>query len=193
MKNPLETIESLVESVFGAITPDQHKRVIKHSEAYRSFRAKALSQRSLIERLADSITSVFGNIGFAIFHVIWFGTWLAVNLGLIPQIPAFDPFPFGLLTMIVSLEAIFLSVFVLISQNRESQVSDLRDEVDFQITMQAEQEITKLLSLVTEIHDHLGIIGKHDPELEKMMQKLDPNKLEKEIVAEVDGSDHKIL
>jgi len=79
-------------------------------------RKKTEDQRSTQERLADIITEFSGRMAFAYFHIIWFGVWIIINLGFL-GIKPFDPFPFGLLTMIVSLEAIFLAAFVLISQN----------------------------------------------------------------------------
>lgn len=173
------------ESVYGALTPDRTAQASQNQQVYRSFRAKALSQRTLLERMSDSITAFFGSVTFALIHIIWFGWWILANLGYIGNLAEpFDPYPFGLLTMIVSLEAIFLSVFVLISQNRESQISDLREEVDFQINMNAEREITKMIGLVHEIHEHLGLAKAHDHELEQMKRELDPEKIEQEIVEE---------
>lgn len=186
MKKP-NIIVTFFETVYGALTPDRTEQASKVHEQYRSFRARAEAQRSWIEVVADSITRSVGTIDFALFHVLWFGVWLLINTGNFPAIPVFDPFPFGLLTMIVSLEAIFLSIFVLISQNREAQVNDLREELDFQIDMHAEQEITKLIKMIHEIHGHLGLSKGRDKELEAMKKKLDPAKLEKEIKAESDN------
>ena len=88
----------------------------------------------------------------------------------------FDPFPFGLLTMIVSLEAIFLATFVLISQNRQAQLADRRAKVDLQVDMIAEQEVTKLMQLLIDIHDHLGI-NHQDPNLRHLAKPTDITKL----------------
>lgn len=179
-------IVTFFEAIYGALTPDFTEQANKSQQAYRSFRAKAQAQRTGLEKAADVITSFFGSINFAILHVFWFALWILINTGQLPAFPIFDPYPFGLLTMIVSLEAIFLSVFVLISQNRESQISDVRQELDFQINLHAEQEITKIIKMVHEIHQHLGLDKKTDRELTTMMKKLDPEKLEAEIKKEDD-------
>jgi uncharacterized membrane protein len=104
------------------------------------------------ERMADSITLLAGSMRFIYLHGAWFGIWVVVNLGLVAAalgvLPPFDPFPFGLLTMIVSLEAIFLSTFVMISQNRQAAVADHRSEQDYQVNLKAESEIAKLLILL---------------------------------------------
>jgi uncharacterized membrane protein len=117
-------------------------------------RAEA-SRRTLQVRLADTITRFTGSMGFVWFHVIWFGAWIALNV--VPAGVRFDPFPFGLMTTIVSLEAIFLSAFVLISQNRMQAVADRRAELDLHINLLAEREATVLLSKLVRIERHLGI------------------------------------
>ena len=94
--------------------------------------------RRVQDHTADSITSVAGSMRFVYIHVIWFGVWIALNVGLAGFDHEFDKFPFGLLTMIVSLEAIFLSTFVMISQNRQAARSDLRSELDFENNIRGE-------------------------------------------------------
>ena len=91
----------------------------------------ALARRSPTERLSDGITRFLGSCLFLIFHVVWFAFWILAGLEAIPGLPKFDQFPFGLLTMIVSLEAIFLAIVVLISQNRMSRLADRRAHLDF--------------------------------------------------------------
>ena len=94
--------------------------------------------RRVQDHTADTITSIAGSMRFVYVHVIWFGVWIALNVGLIRINHEFDKFPFGLLTMIVSLEAIFLSTFVMISQNRQARRSDLRSELDFENNIRGE-------------------------------------------------------
>lgn len=178
-------IIELWQSLYGVVSPDRHNRATLAHDLYHSFRAKSLASRSAVDVLADKVVSVAGTIDFAILHVIWFGIWILINTGKFPIVPVFDPFPFGFMTMVVSLEAIFLSLMVLISQNRASVVGDIREEVNFQITVQSEQEITKLLKLVKEIHEHQGLAIKKDVELEQMVQKLDPEKIEHDIEEEL--------
>jgi uncharacterized membrane protein len=90
------------------------------------------------DRVADTITSFAGSLNFVYIHTVWFGIWIAINVGLIGASLKFDKFPFGLLTMIVSLEAIFLSTFVMVSQNRQSARADVRAEIDFETNLRSE-------------------------------------------------------
>jgi uncharacterized membrane protein len=97
-----------------------------------ALRQKAIRERGLQDRLADGITKFSGRMLFIYLHAIWFGAWVLLNTGKLGLEP-FDPFPYGLLTMIVSLEAIFLSAFVLISQNRLAEESERRADLDLHI------------------------------------------------------------
>lgn len=117
--------------------------------------------------VADGVTAFSGSMLFVYLHLAWFAVWIVLNRGWF-GFAAFDPFPFGLLTMIVSLEAIFLSTFVLISQNRQALQADRRQKVNMQVDMLAEQEVTKLIHMVAEIQDHLGILHPHDEELKRL-------------------------
>ena len=119
------------------------------------------------DHFADFMTKFGGSMAFVWLHVAWFGVWIVLN---VVGVLTFDEFPFGFLTVIVSLEAIFLSAFVLISENRQAQQSDRRAKVDLQVNMISEQEITKIIALVADIHRHLGLAQTEDPELEHMRQ-----------------------
>src|SRR4051812_34748677 len=105
------------------------------------------------DRLADAITAWSGSMPFIFVHAAWFAGWIASNLGWLGPRLVFDPFPFGLLTMIVSLEAIFLATFVLLSQNRQAEVAEQRAELDLQINLLSEYELTRVLKLVDAIAD----------------------------------------
>ena len=119
------------------------------------------------DHIANLITAFSGSMLYVYLHVIWFTLWIVLNLGWLGITP-FDPFPFGLLTMIVSLEAIFLSTFVLISQNRQALQSDRRQKLNMQVDVIAEQEITKLMQMLLEIQRHLGIHPTDDPQIHAM-------------------------
>src|SRR5688572_11004757 len=123
---------------------NHQESVSRRRHVIKSFKAKADAKRTGAEKFADLLTQKFGSVLFLGLNAMWFAVWMVWNTGLIPGLQAFDPFPFGLLTMTVSLEAIFLAIIVLISQNREAKVNELREEVDLQINMIAEEEITKL-------------------------------------------------
>jgi uncharacterized membrane protein len=90
------------------------------------------------DRTADRVTAFAGSLNFVYLHAAWFGIWIALNVGLFGVALKFDDFPFGLLTMIVSLEAIFLSTFVMVSQNRQAARSDIRAQLDFETNLRAE-------------------------------------------------------
>lgn len=117
----------------------------------------ALEKRSAAEQVSETITRIAGGGRMLVLHVIWFGTWLAVNTGSIPGIAPFDDFPFPLLTTLVSLEAIFLSLFVLASQNRLTRHSDQRSQLDLQVNLLAEKEMTAVLVLLQDIAKHMDV------------------------------------
>jgi len=118
--------------------------------------------------LARAVTNLSGSMPYVWLHVAWFGLWIIVNVGLGV---AFDEYPFGLLTTIVSLEAIFLSTFVLINQNRQALLSDKRAKVDMQINLISEREITKLIEMTMQVQKALGIAPHHDAELKEMHKR----------------------
>jgi uncharacterized membrane protein len=144
-------------------------------------RQSAASQRNGEERLADAITDFSGRMYFVYFHIVWFAVWILINLGYF-GIKPFDPYPFGLLTMIVSLEAIFLSTFVLISQNRLSAEADRRADLDLQIGLLAEHELTRVLKMLDEIQDKMGIENDSDRELQDLEKNVHPE----DVLAEID-------
>jgi uncharacterized membrane protein len=113
--------------------------------------------RTVTERIAGAVTRAAGTAAFAILHLVWFAAWIVINGGVVRGIAPFDPFPFSLLTMIVSLEAIFLSIWILISQNQMSRQADRREHLDLQINLLAEQESTATLRIVDRIAGHLGV------------------------------------
>ena len=116
-----------------------------------------INQRTLSARIGDRLATLAGTGVFALLHLVWFAGWLAVNLGWVPGISPFDPYPFSLLTMIVSLEAIFITIGVLISQNRMARLGDRRAHLDLQINLLAEQESTATLRMLGRIAERLGI------------------------------------
>ena len=119
---------------------------------------EASQRRELEDRVAGAITDFAGSMRFVYLHTVWFGLWIALNAGLLLAtglgIVPFDPFPFGLLTLVVSLEAIFLSTFVMVAQNRQSALADARAQADYAVNVQAEAEIAKLLHLVETLMAH---------------------------------------
>ncbi|WP_188262988.1 DUF1003 domain-containing protein [Azospirillum tabaci] len=125
------------------------------------------------ERIADAITRFTGSMTFVYLHLAFFGFWIIANLGWMPGVPPWDP-SFVVLAMIASVEAIFLSTFVLISQNRMSEVASKRADLDLQISLLAEHEITKLTALVSSIADHMGVKTDVDSDLDVIKQDVAP-------------------
>jgi len=153
-------------------------------QARRSLAAHHAAQRSTIERTADALTRAAASTPFLIFHVVWFAAWIVVNTGGI-DIRPLDPFPFGLLTLIVSLEAIFLSIFVLMAQSRESTIAELREEVSLQVVLRMEEEVTKTLQLVAGLYTRLGQQVGEDPELREMLGPLDADEIERDLIDQI--------
>jgi uncharacterized membrane protein len=145
----------------------------------KSFQASANAQRGIFGKLADFLTTRFGSITFLLGNVVWFTVWILFNINLVPGIKAFDPYPFGLLTMAVSLEAIILSIVVLISQNRASHIADVREETDLQLDVITEKEITKIMELVVKLAEHQAINLKDDKVLIEMLKPIDLKKIER--------------
>jgi uncharacterized membrane protein len=131
------------------------------------------------DHLAEQITRWSGSMTFLVLHVVWFSAWVAINAGWTP-LPKFDH-GFELLTMIVSLEAIFLTTFVLITQNRQAEVDSERNELDLQIDLLAEYELTRVLTLVDAIADHMGLKVGEDPELDELKRDVTIEAVVKEL------------
>jgi uncharacterized membrane protein len=159
-------------------------RRVGTARARRSLAAAHAAQRSRIEVTADRLTRMAASTPFLVLHVAWFAGWMLINTGYAGIAP-FDPFPFGLLTMIVSLEAIFLSIFVLMSQKRESAIAELREEVSLQVVLRMEEEVTKTLQLVAGLYARLGHQVGVDAELREMLGPLDADEIERDLIDQI--------
>jgi len=147
-------------------------------EAIKNWEEATLLRRSKAEQVSDWIAATAASGPVLAFHVLWFIVWITANLGLIGGIQPFDPFPFPFLTMSVSLEAIFLALFVLASQNRLSLQADKRSHLDLQVDLLAEREMTAVLQLLQDIAKHLNVQTSVTPEhLDDLMQKTDLRRL----------------
>lgn len=173
------------------MTPFQEE-IKKSRKVIKSFKAKADKNRSITEQFADWMTGTFGTVHFLFINLLFFAVWVAINNGAITTIPIFDPFPHGYLTTIVSLEAIILAIFVLISQNRQSKVDELREEVDYQIGIISEREITKILYLLKKIAEKEKIDISKDEVLAEMLQPTNTDSIEKALEKQM-GSGSLIL
>ena len=144
-------------------------------------RTRAAHERGLQSRIADAITSVSGRMIFAYVHIVWFGIWILLNTGHF-GLRAFDPFPYGLLTMVVSLEAIFLSTFVLISQNRMGEETERRADLDLHIGLLTEHELTRVLQMLDAIQDKIGVVDHANSELADLEMETKPE----DVLAEIE-------
>ena len=129
----------------------------------------------LSARLASAITDLAGSMTFVAIHAVAYGAWIAVNLGWVPGVPRFDP-SFVVLAMEASVEAIFLSTFVLITQNRMAAEAERRASLDLHINLLAEHELTKLADLVARMAAHMGV-EVHDPEFQEVRQDVRPERV----------------
>ncbi|WP_424134562.1 DUF1003 domain-containing protein [Roseomonas chloroacetimidivorans] len=145
-------------------------------------RKREAAEASREERIAAAITRFTGSMRFVYLHLAFYSTWIIVNLGLIPGVPKFDP-SFVILAMEASVEAIFLSTFVLISQNRMAAAADRRADLDLQISLLTEHELTKLSELVVAIAERLDIRASADPELQEVQKDVAPEAVLDEIEA----------
>lgn len=176
----------------GAETPvAPEKRRIRRStglnKAFRAIKAQHSSNRTSMEVLADRMIGVASATPFLVIHAVLFIIWIVWNIPGVP-LPHFDPYPYGMLTTIVSLEAIFLSIFVLMTQSRESKIGELREELTLQVNLRVEEEVTKTLHLVAGLYSRLGLKLADDPELKAMLEPLDPKRIEEDLTEQINAS-----
>jgi uncharacterized membrane protein len=157
--------------------PELGAVVGRNIRALMEARRRSEKQRTLAHRLADRITAFTGSMKSMVLHVLLFGGWIVLNAGIVPGIPAVDPFPFVGLAMAASVEAIFLTTFVLISQNRMMELQDRRAELDLQIDLLAEHEITRLVQMVDGIAERLGVTGGRDANLDELKRDVRPEEI----------------
>jgi uncharacterized membrane protein len=160
--------------------PALSKIIERNIRTIIQLRRKASRERSAQDRAADAITSFSGSMLFVHLHIAWFSIWVLLNTGRF-GVHAFDPFPYGLLTMVVSLEAIFLSTLVLITQNRLSDEGEQRADLDLQIGLLTEHELTRVLRMLDAIQEKLGIENQETGELADLEMETRPE----EVLAEI--------
>jgi uncharacterized membrane protein len=162
------------------VQQDQHPEMTRildrNIRALLQRRQEEDRRRPLGDRIADRITSFSGSMTFVYLHAVLFGLWIVINLGWIPFVPRFDP-SFVVLAMVASVEAIFLSTFVLITQNRMAAIADKRADLDLQISLLAEHEITRLLSLTTAIAQRLQLEQAANPDLDQLAKDIRPEEV----------------
>ena len=142
----------------------------------------ALGRRTATERASDVITKLVGNVGFLAAHVIFISGWALLNLRVIPAVKPFDPFPFGVLALVVSSESVFLTIFVLISQGRMARQSERRSHLDLQVGMLSEQELTTILQMLQKLCHHMGVnVDSSKQAVKSFSETTDVHKLASEL------------
>ncbi len=152
----------------------------RNIETIAQLEAAAKQDRTRPEAIVDAVTYFFGRMSVVYIHFAWFGIWIVLNT-LMPKKEHFDPFPFPFLTSAVSLEAIFLSIFILISQNRQSRVDERRNHLELQINLLSEQENTKMLWLLERIAGHVGVDISDDPDVKILGEATEPERMLEQI------------
>ena len=178
MTNPTTPLADVTGSA------ERRRRRFVANRAFGAIKANHAANRTVMQTIADRLNELASSPRFLAIHALWFGIWILWNVGAF-ELEPFDPFPFGLLTLVVSLEAIFLSIFILMAQKRESAIAELREELGLQVNLRIEEEVTKTLQLVTGLYTRLGHRTGEDPELHDMLQPLDVASIERELLEQI--------
>jgi uncharacterized membrane protein len=173
--NSKSTAEALSEKASVDDLTQRNVELIRHLEE------SAKQERTRSDLVAEAIANFCGSMTFVWVHVVWFGAWVVINAA--PGIPHLDPFPFTFLTLVVSLEAIFLSTFILISQNHDTKISERRNHLDLQINLLSEQENTKMIVILQAIAAKVGAEIGPDLHLHALSEETEPEKLVRQIEA----------
>jgi len=171
-----------VEPRYNSETPSTNsvdQLTEQNVKVIRELEEAAKEERTRIDRFAETIANFCGSMTFVWVHVVWFGIWILINV--IPGLPHIDPFPFTFLTLVVSLEAIFLSTFILISQNHDSKISERRNHLDLQINLLSEQENTQMLVMLRAIAKKVGANLSREDQVQALSEETKPQRLVKQI------------
>lgn len=166
---------------------EQHKNTSweddahSHSHLEGGLKSKVDFTKTRADIFAMRLTRAFGSIRFLYSSTLFIIAWILINTGCVGDIQPFDPYPFTLLMMIVSLLAIFISIIVLMTQNRQEKIAQIRQQIDFEIDVRAEHEVTKILRMLDELCTGLGISKTEDKELEQMKEKIDIVEIKDEV------------
>lgn len=149
-------------------------------------------QRSRMERMGNAIACFFGNLKFVLAHGLFFSGWIALNLGMFSEVPPFDPYPFSLLGLVVGIEFIFLTTFVLMNQNFQSRRQDHWAHLTVQLSMLTEQEVTKNVQMLQAICKQLGIEPSEEHEVKDLAQKTPVGMLIDEIGQQLNNANKSV-
>lgn len=169
--------ERIIDNILTKGTGNVESTFQKNIETIAKLELESVLKRSIAEHIADKVTKFAGSTPFILLHVLWFGFWIIGNTTHVFGAKAFDPFPFSFLTLVVSLEAIFLTLLVLMSQNRMTKEADKRAHLDLQINMLDEQETTLILRMVQKISAHLGLEDNSEKTVKDLYEETDIGKV----------------
>ena len=164
----------------GAPGPGMSTIVHRNISSMLEVRRQQERARTVSDRIADAVTAFAGSMWCVYFHLALFGGWIAVNLGWVPGVKRFDP-QFITLAMFASVEAIFLSTFILISQNRSQVIADRRADLDLHVSLLAEHELTRAIQLLDEMARRFGVARPPEAEMAEIKKDVAPQKVVEEI------------
>lgn len=147
----------------------------------------ALQPRSSSEALTDAVGGFVGTISFIVLQVVAFAGWVVVNAGIIPHVPAFDPFPYPLLSSLTSLDAVLIAAVVLMKQNRMGIIPDRRDHLDLQVNLLAERQATQVIQMLDRLNSHLGVEQHHDDDSRELGRQVAVEHLVEELHSRLPG------
>jgi uncharacterized membrane protein len=169
-----ESLKATVPTKATLQTPTTNNQAARNIRAIAAMEQEALQQRSALDRVSDAVTNAAATPWFVIVHLLWFGGWVGLNA----FVTSFDKYPFSLLTLLVSLEAIFLTGFVLMSQNRMTKQADKRAHLDLQVNLLAEQELTAMMGMLRGLCERAAVpVASQDAPVEELLKKTDINQI----------------
>jgi len=151
--------------------------VHRNIRAITELRQQTESQLTASDRVARRVTAVVGTMWCVYGHALFYGAWIVVNCGLVSSIKPFDPFPFMMLTMIAAVESILLVIFILISQNRMQKLADRRAELNLQVGLLTEQELTQAIHLLIDVAKKMGVSPAAQSEMSEITRDIHPKKV----------------
>ena len=164
------------------IMPAPSTVIRENIDAVANMEQRFRERRTPIDRIVDAIADFTGSLPFILIHLAGFVLWFLVNAGYVPPVPRFDPYPYTMLSTVVSCEAVLLSAFVLMKQNRMALRADERDHLHLQINLLAEKEVTKILQTLSTMCEHMGIRGpREDPQMEELTRNTAVDDLAEEL------------
>lgn len=154
-------------------------------ETIAAMEERSLAERTHVERISEWVVQRVGSLRFVAAHVAWVGVWIAMNMGAVPSIRPFDPFPFGILALMLAGEAVFIGIFVLISQNRMARDANRRAHLTLQISILAERETTEILRILSNLTRAKGEAARSKAHLERLAKRTHLKSLAREIEEKV--------